>query len=304
MPAFTNLLTNLLLIFPLFTNNSSSLEIITPLASGEVLGVYSNSITNQLETEEFNSPIGEVLGIQSTPNPIQNESPEIFPKTFKGNIKILILGSTQTKLLENGNVLISKLSQYYPKIQFDFINYSTNQSSLDYALAKTNDTFLENGGLQKSVIFQEPDILIIDTFGYDKELLIKTNFETHLQKLNNLSNLVYSYNKSQNIFLSNFTPSSSNFEATFPNDANQQYAMASKNLEIINNLNKQILEKSLPLIDITAPSVEGLTNKNSRFLNPDYTASASGVELTESKIIEYFTNNQIIDKALETQKLF
>lgn len=302
MPALAALLTNSLLIFPLLIKTTPT-DIVTPLAYGEVLGAKTENSSVQ-PPEEFHSLIGQIIDQSSTtPAPTTTFSQDIFPKTFKGNIKILVLGGTQTKLLQNGESLITKLSQYYPKIKFDFVNYSSNQSDINYALAKTNDTFLENGTQQSSVIFQEPDILFIDTFGYDPELQDKTDVETQAQKLNNLANLVFSYNKSQNIFLTNLLPTPSNFSNIFPNDPNQQYSQATKTTENITVINKNLTDKNLPIIDITTPSLPDSVNTD-QFLDNNLVPTPAGLEMTEAKIMEYLISNQIIDKALETQKLF
>jgi len=303
MLTLATFITNLLLIFPLLTKPAPT-TLITPLAYGEVLGTKTENSNQPQPPEQFNSLISEMMKQNTIAVvPPTTLSPDIFPKTFKGNIKILVLGSTQTKQLQDGKGLTDKLSKYYPKIKFEFVNYSSNQSDINYASAKTNDTFLENSTIQSSVIFQEPDILIVDTFGYDAELENKSDAETQVQKLNNLINLVFSYNKSQNIFLSNFSTTPSNFVNVYPNDLNQQYSKAAKTLENITNINKGLIDKNLSLIDITTPSIQESTNSN-QFLDSNLVPTAAGIELAETMIVDYINNNQTIDKALENQKLF
>ncbi len=297
MPALA-ILTNLILIIPLFFSQSPS-QIISPLASGAVLGISTDSNQELSPNEQFDSLIGQMIEKNSTQT--QNEpfakTADIFPKTFKGNIKILILGGTQAAQLDSGANLITKLNNYYPNIKFDFVNYSSPNSDINYALAKTNDTFINNSTLQSSVIFQEPDILLIDTFGYDQTIKQKTDVETHVQKLNNLINIVFSYNKSQNIFLSNFIPSNESF-AFLESDPNLQYGLATKTLQNIYEINNLIDQKNLPKVDITT------STPNNSVTSDNFKLSNQAVETLESKIIEYLINNQTIDKALETQKLY
>jgi len=292
------MLTNLILIIPLFFSQSPS-QVISPLASGTVLGINTTSNQELSPNEQFESLIGQM--IEKNPTQPQNQTPtttaDIFPKTFKGNIKILILGSTQTVQLENGANLITKLNEFYPNIKFDFVNYSSPNSDINYALAKTNDTFINNSALQSSVIFQEPDILLVDTFGYDQTIKQKTDLETHVQKLNNLINIVFSYNKSQNVFITNFTPSNESF-AFLESDPNLQYGLATKTLQNIYDINSLIEQKNLPKIDITT------TSPSNSITSDNFQLSKPAIETLEAKIIEYLINNQTIDKALETQKLY
>lgn len=292
------ILTNLILIIPLFFSHSPK-QIVSPLAPGAVLGINSSSDQNLSPNEQFESLIGKLIEknqIASVKEPLVTTE-DIFPKTFKGNIKILILGSTQTAQLENGTNLITKLNQFYPNIKFDFINYSSPNSDIDYALAKTSDTFINNSTIQSSVIFQEPDILLVDTFGYDQTLKQKTDLETHVQKLNNLINIVFSYNKSQNIFISNFAPNNESF-SFLESDPNLQYSLATHTLQNIYDINNLIEQKNLPKIDITT------SNHTNNLISDNFKLSESAIETLEAKIVEYLINNQTIDKALESQKLY
>ena len=298
MPALSAI-TQWILILPLFFNNhSANSHVLSPLASGEILGIstFSNQSQQQTADQQYQSLIGEI--IKNDPININQQNhlttPDVFPKTFKGNIKILTLGSTQVNQLQNGEGLITKLGKYYPNIKFEFINYASDHSDINYALAKTNDTFINNNTLQSSVIFQEPDILLVDTFGYDQDLSEKTQLESHLQKLNNIINIVFSYNKSQNIFISNFAPNSASY-SNIHTDANLQYASAAKTLNNINSINLAIQNNHLPLIDLTNTYPDLVTNDNLKI-------TPLAVSTMEDKIVEYLVNNQTIDTALQTQK--
>ncbi len=298
MPALFAI-TQWILILPLFfSNNSPNKHVLSPLAPGEILGINTLSGQSQQSSpnEQYQSLIGKMINNdQSSSNQESKQSTfDVFPKTFKGNIKILVLGSTQVNQLQDGHGLIAKLSKYYPNIKFEFINYSSDYSDINYALAKTNDTFINNNTLQSSVIFQEPDILLVDTFGYDQNLDEKTKLESHLQKLNNIINIVFSYNKSQNIFISNFAPNSSSY-SNISSDANLQYALAAKTLSNINSINTSIQSNHLPIIDLTNTQPDLVTNDNFKISPP-------AVSIMEDKIAEYFINNQTIDNALQTQK--
>lgn len=302
IPAF---FAKLLLIFPLFSQLPTQSEIISPLANGEVLGASTQITFDENHPEEkYYSLIGQVLQ-RSAQNQQTVTGPDIFPKTFTGNIKILLLGSTSFVQLTNGQQLIDQLQKYYPKIKFSFVNYSSKQSDLDYALAKTQDTYLENSAPQSSVIFQEPDILLIDTFGFDQKITDPDSAENHVQKLLNLANLVFSYDKSQNIFLTNLTPGPKNNLSGHVLDPNQQYALAARTLENISTINLSLQQKNASIIDLTTPSTQQPTdNPAGPFLNEDLTLTDIGQVLVINKIVDYLINNQTIDAALTNQKTF
>ncbi len=74
--------------------------------------------------------------------------------------------------------------------------------------------------------------------------------------------------------------------------------LSTKTLQNIYEINNLIDQKNLPKVDITT------STPNNSVTSDNFKLSNQAVETLESKIIEYLINNQTIDKALETQKLY
>jgi hypothetical protein len=111
---------------------------------------------------EINNPKRVVLGAQTGP-----ASPSA-KFTRKDNIKIALLGDSMTDTLGPDAIpLRDALKNIYPKTNFTIINNGVGGTNSDYGLLRVTQSYNYLGNHIPSLISTNPDLVIIESFGYN-----------------------------------------------------------------------------------------------------------------------------------------
>ena len=63
--------------------------------------------------------------------------------------------------------LKSKLSSLYPGVAFQLLNYGVGGTNIDYGLERITNSYSYLGEQKLSLVSQKPDIVVIESFGYN-----------------------------------------------------------------------------------------------------------------------------------------
>lgn len=133
-----------------------------------VLGVSDEKFPEVTSTVALPVQAGASL-VTPSPTPLPSSTPAvIFRKTKKPAMTISMVGDSMVDTLgpEVGG-LRNKLRATYPNTEFTVINHGVGAENIDSGLNRLTNgyTYLKNP--RPSVISQKPDLIIIESFGYN-----------------------------------------------------------------------------------------------------------------------------------------
>jgi hypothetical protein len=112
--------------------------------------------------ETFNPPI------MALPTPIITVTPSPPPLTSGKTVTIAVLGDSMIDTLQPGlPQMINALRQYYPGRKFRLLNYGVGGRDIEYGLYRLTHNYDYLGNQIPSLISQNPDIVVVESFAYN-----------------------------------------------------------------------------------------------------------------------------------------
>lgn len=191
----------------------ASSGIISPLSEAE-----SPAMTNQAPVVITNIP--NVLGAQSslstavmqflsatpTPTPLRQgfvgQAPLPIPNvtlsptptiraTKKPQMTITLLGDSMIDTLgPDGGALASRLNKAYPNTKFTIINHGVGGENIDSGLKRLTNSYSYLGVSRPSVISQLPDVIVVESFGYNPYSYDIGALTTHWMQMATMMNVI------------------------------------------------------------------------------------------------------------------
>lgn len=167
--------------------------IISPL-SDEQPGVFTLFISKPavgfsgLTAPRIGSVLGETSVTEPTPTPLSAEpaEPTATKKARKNSFTITLLGDSMTDTLgPDGAGLPNLLKRSYPGTEFTVINHGVGAENIDSGLYRVTNAYSYLGSGRSSVIADKPDIVVIESFGYNPYPVenLDVAIDTHWLKL-------------------------------------------------------------------------------------------------------------------------
>jgi lysophospholipase L1-like esterase len=188
----------------------ASSGIISPLSEAE-----SPAMTNQAPVVITNIP--NVLGAQSslstavmqflsaTPSPTPLTTPTVkfagqtptptptpLPKsTRKPQMTITLVGDSMIDTLgPDGGALATRLNKAYPNTKFTVINHGVGGENIDSGLKRLTNGYTYLGASRPSVISQSPDVIVVESFGYNPYSYDIGALTTHWMQMATMMNVI------------------------------------------------------------------------------------------------------------------
>jgi len=137
-----------------------------PTQAFSPISSYSPRLNLSASAPSINSLSGQILGTQTR------------------LMTIAVLGDSMTNALGN-NIpsLEMALKKYYPGYQFRILNYGAESSNIENGFYRLTNDFELLGKKYASIISQEPDIIIIESFAYNNFGNTQSGIDRHWTNL-------------------------------------------------------------------------------------------------------------------------
>ena len=223
--------------------------------------------------------VGNILGLTNTSinqNSLPTPTPSPQPETlaiggYQKLITIAILGDSMIDTLADFSYLKRSLETAYPQYIFNIINYGLGASDIEYGLFRLENDYQYLDEHHPSLLSQNPDIIIIESFAYNNFGNTQAGFDKHWLNLGALTTKIKQSLPNTKILLtSTIAPSS----VIFGNGSGTNFSALEKlqktktiNLYLQNLINFS-KSQNYPLADAYTPSLKN-QDGNPIFVNKD-----------------------------------
>lgn len=193
----------------------------------------------------------------------------------KDKYNIYLIGDSMTHAFgPRGGVFTEILSKAYPGIFFEVSNYAqANQSILLLPQRLTQQVQADKDLLLKPIIEGEPDVIIIESFGYNplsqfgKEEGLKKQEEVLTQVMTTLTNR---FPNTVILFLTAIAPDKKTYGLKVTNSTpDGRWTQAEERIEYITNHRDYAREHNIPVMDAYQESLDASGDGDTKYINPD-----------------------------------
>ncbi len=236
---------------------------------------YKPSSIYQVKTNLVKT-VGNILGLSTTPinqTPLPTPSPQqdLAIGGYQKPITIAILGDSMIDTLKDFSYLKKSLQTAYPQYIFNIINYGLGASDIEYGLFRLENDYQYLDEHHPSLLSQNPDIIIIESFAYNNFGNTQAGFDKHWLNLGAITTKIKQSLPNTKILLtSTIAPSS----VIFGNGSGTSFSALEKlqktktiNLYLQNLINFS-KSQNFPLADAYTPSLKN-QDGNPIFVNKD-----------------------------------
>lgn len=235
---------------------------ITNIHFPSVLGIeIENEKTAQLE----NSFLKQTPSITPTPTISQY-------KLWKNPVKIALLGDSMIDTLgEHAPEIKTSIQKYYPNLGINIMNYGVGATNIDYGIQRITNSYEYLGKSIPSLASQQPDIVIIESFGYNPYPFDNGAIDTHWLALARcVDTIKQSIPHARIVISATIAPNADTFGDGAPGIS---FTKEEKQKRV--NIIKQYLEstvrfaksQNLPLANAYHPSLQSDGNGNLLYIN-------------------------------------
>lgn len=277
--------------------------VLSPLADDALAqSVQTPTVTFGQLTTSF-VPAGDVLGATTEAAPTPTPTPTPTPRpTRKKSFTIALLGDSMIDTLgPDVPALKSKLSSPYPGISFQLLNYGVGGTNIDYGLERITNGYTYLGEQKPSLASQNPDIVVVESFGYNPYPSEAGSLERHWLALAKIADTIKANLPATNIIIAaTIAPDAKTFGDGAPgvsfsaDDKRQRVDTIKKYLD---NAVKFAQSQHLPLADAFHASLGSDGNGREVYINQgDHIHySDAGRALMAQKIADAITANRLLE---------
>lgn len=277
--------------------------VISPLAD-EALAqpVQAPTITFGQLTTSFVSP-GDVLGAstEAPTSPTPTPSPTPRP-TRKKSFTIALLGDSMIDTLgPDVPALKAKLSSVYPGVNFQLLNFGVGGTNIDYGLERITNGYSYLGEQKPSLVSQNPDIVVVESFGYNPYSFNEGALDKHWLALANIIDTIKANLPGVEIVIAaTIAPDAKTFgdgAAGVSFSAEDKWKRVDVIKKYLDNAVKFAQSQKLTLADAFHPSLGGDGNGRETYINQgDHIHySDAGRSLMAQKIAEAIVSNRLLE---------
>lgn len=243
-------------------------------------------------------PAPSVLGASfDEPTP----TPKATNNTKKPSYTIAVLGDSMVDTLGPGVPnLKNGLEKIYPKTEFTVLNYGVGGTNIDYGLERVTSTYTYLGNTIPALVTQHPDIVVIESFGYNPYIFDEGAIDKHWLQLAAIIDTTRRYLPAVKIVIAaTIAPD----PATF-GDGGAMLSFSLEDKRKRTGVIKKYLESTvkfaqsqkLPLADAYHASLDSQGNGKAEFINggDHIHPSEIGKELFAKKVIEAIDSNNLL----------
>lgn len=251
--------------------------------------------------------IPQVLGAEAeaTPSPTPLAKRDLAPPetprpTRKNAFTIAVLGDSMVDTLGPGVPnLKSRLASLYPGVSFTIFNYGVGGTNIDYGLERLTHDYQYLGRSVPSLVSQHPDIVVVESFGYNPYSFVEGALTTHWLRLASVVDTIKEKLPDTKIVIAaTIAPNEHVFGDGSLNW--DEVGKAQKVRTIKNYLDNAVgfaKGEHLPLADAYHPSLDSTDNGKLAYINPgDHIHySDAGRALFAQKVTEAIVANRLLE---------
>ncbi|OGD86454.1 hypothetical protein A2Z23_00625 [Candidatus Curtissbacteria bacterium RBG_16_39_7] len=250
---------------------------------------------------------GDVLSQATKSAPLggQAASPSAVLAAKTGrSVTIALLGDSMVDTLGRDlSSLYQNLSQYYPKVTFNLLNYGVGAQKAEEALTQLNQEHNYQNQKLPAPLSANPDIVVIESFAYNHPPGTEEGFKSRRLTLAKIISEIKSKTHAEVIVLATIAPNDQIFALDAPGinwDGNQRKIEAQAVRSFIEDAIKYANEAGLPIIDAYTPSLDANKNGKEIYINPvdNIHPSQAGIELVSDLIAQRIQELGLVEKSL------
>lgn len=220
---------------------------------------------------------------------VKPSTPSKLPPPTK--IKIIVLGDSMVDTMgQDLPYLRAELEENFPHIEFTLLNYGVSSTDMDYGLTRMTNDYTYQDKNYKSVISENPNILVVGSFAYNPfNLSLKEGLDHQWEIFNQISSLAKE-NNIRIIFLATIAPNKQKFglgQTQISWDNQSRLNHAQKIESYLKNTLKYVSASKLPLVNAYEQSLNFQDGNLKYISSQDYIhPSKLGHELLARLIVE------------------
>lgn len=178
------------IISPLADSPDAVTLVVKTVALPANIGAQSSlglAVVNYLNST-VQTPIPTPTVVVSTPTPTPTPPSRT---TRKPQMTVTLLGDSMVDTLgPDGGGLVSRLNKIYPKTKFTVINHGVGGENIDSGLNRLTSGYTYLGEARPSVVSQAPDVIVVESFGYNPYSFDTGALEKHWLQLASVMNTI------------------------------------------------------------------------------------------------------------------
>ncbi len=137
------------------------------------------------------SPTPAVLGLTSMSAPIATPTPSLTYRARQKHYAVAVLGDSMVDTLgPDIPHLKRKLTSLFPGTTFTMLNYGVGATNIDFGLTRVTQEYTYLGQNIPSLVSQSPDIVVVESFGYNPYPYKEGALERHWLQLASIVDLI------------------------------------------------------------------------------------------------------------------
>lgn len=245
--------------------------------------------------------------IAGNPNPqvlaaeVNQELAETTPSPSPSrSYTIAVLGDSMIDVMQSDlPQLRSALGKFYPHHQFKLLNFGVGASNIESGLARLTSEYSYLGQGFPSLLSQNPDIIVVESFAYNHWDNNQTGLDRQWLALAELVETIRGQSQAKIVLAATIGPDETTLcdgidGLNLPPDQKREKAQAIR--AYLQNLINFATSQGYPLADAYHPSLNGQGNGRSVYINQgDHLhPSGPGGELLAQKIAEAIAKNNLL----------
>jgi hypothetical protein len=223
-------------------------------------------------------------------------------KPQKARYTIALLGDSMIDTLgPDVPHLKSKLMKTYPGVTFTMLNFGVGATNIDYGIERLTNPYLYLGNPMPSLLSQKPDIVVVESFGYNPYSIDTGAIDRHWLSLADIVHRIKEQLPGTKIVIaSTIAPNSRVFGDGAPGlsfDDNEKRQRTETIKKYLESTVRFARSEKLPLADIYHASVDKFGEGKLMYINSgDHIHySDAGRELFAQKVTATIINNHLLD---------
>lgn len=266
-----------------------------------------NLVKKNQKTAEIVSPLanlsekGAVSGISTkSASPTASASAQKSVSTVSGNLKIALLGDSMIDtFVFDPKIFKGELAKIWPAVNFEILNYGVGATNAEYGLTRLTQSYDYQGKTVPSLLSQNPDIVIVESFAYNHPKELSQNTQT----LSQIISTIQSGSKAKIYFLVTIAPDKKIFAQGIEGitwTPQQRSIEAQRVIDFLRDAVAFAQNQGLPLINAYQKSLDWESDGNQEYINSDNIhPSEAGKLFLADLIAEKFQSTQVVEKLLK-----
>lgn len=251
--------------------------------------------------------LGETVSTTPSPTPSPTATPPkketiLTRKAAKNSYTVALLGDSMIDTLgPDGGLLKDALKRIYPSVAFTVKNFGVGATNIEYGITRITNAYTYLGNGIPSLVSQNPDVVVIESFGYNPFSFDEGALDKHWLSLAKAVDTVRaSLPQAKIVIAATIAPNANVF-----GDGAPGLSFASEDKWKRVNVIKQYLEnavkfaksQNLPLADAYHPSLGSDGNGRLNLINPgDHIHySDAGRAFFSQKIADAISSNKLLE---------